>query len=75
MRNMPFCVRRLVAAASLACALATLAPNAQAQTGLRWEAVTPEVAMGERVRIEVRQARAARRQRAAGTPAARGLDL
>jgi Cu(I)/Ag(I) efflux system membrane fusion protein len=56
MKKMPFCVRHIVAAASLACALLTMAPDAQAQTALRWEAVTPEVAMGEGVRIEVRLA-------------------
>jgi membrane fusion protein, copper/silver efflux system len=54
MTNMPFGVRHIVAAASLACALLTGAPGAQAQTVLHWEAVTPEVAMGESVRIEVR---------------------
>jgi Cu(I)/Ag(I) efflux system membrane fusion protein len=53
---MPFGVRRILAAASLASALLTLAPDAQAQTALHWEAVTPEVAMGENVRIEVRLA-------------------
>jgi Cu(I)/Ag(I) efflux system membrane fusion protein len=56
MKKIPFGVRHMVAAASLACALLVVAPNAQAQTALRWEAVTPEVAMGESVRIEVRLA-------------------
>jgi Cu(I)/Ag(I) efflux system membrane fusion protein len=56
MKKIPFGVRHIVAAASLACALMTPAPDAQAQTALHWEAVTPEVAMGESVRIEVRLA-------------------